>query len=123
MPADGPRSIVIEQGHPYIEDYTYKDEDDNPISLANYTVVWRVAQWRGTYAPIFLVASSPDNGILKEPGAETGKFRIQVMGDQTSLVYRDCVFEIYLVNISDASDTIPLIYGDAEVRRKPGSGA
>lgn len=120
MPADGPRSIVIEQGHPYIEDYTYKDEAGNLIPLDNYTVVWRVAQWRGTYAPIFIVASSPGDGIIKQPDGQTGKFRIRVMGDVTLAVCQDCVFEIYLVNMADATDTIPLVFGDASVRRKPG---
>lgn len=118
MPA-GNLDLIIEKGAKKEIIINYKDSGGNPISLASYKCRMQSRATISSTEVIFQVTTDPGDGIILEPGAETGRIDVFIGASITDdIVETNGVYDIELYNPGDPDDVIRLLEGFIEFKEQ-----
>ena len=120
MAAPVETDLDVIQGATYSMTVTWSDTSQSPavpISLANYRAHMQVRSKQSTTAPLLLDLASDGTSpsLTLEPGGQTGVISVRIGATDTAKLTRDCFYDLFVINLSDATNAVRLVYGKMSI--------
>ena len=114
-----PFNLDIVQGATYRFSVTYTTggATPTPSSLAGYRAHMQIRRRPGTTILVDLASTGTSPAIQVEPSSQTGVVSVRIPATLTATLSRDGVYDLFLINETDATEAFRLLYGNVTVEQ------